>query len=162
MWLVTIGLGFVGFGVIAGSSLGWEKRSRFWVRILLGYVATLSLVLLVAGAFMLSVLPHHVLILLWLVIVVASLAYGPACCYRRAGSSPSSSDTDGGGGSGTDQPPSGPAAPSGGVQLPDADQALARARDHNRPRLGDVTPRRRSREPGPTPSTTPKPKPTNC
>jgi hypothetical protein len=154
VWLVVIGLAFLGFGVLAGSSLGMQKRPRFWVRVLLGYLATLFFVLLVAGAIVLEVLPQRVLMLIWLVLVMSSLAYGPILCYQSESASPGSSDADGGGGSGPAQPSSSPTAPSGGAPLPDADQATARARDHNRPRLRDVKPRRRPREPQRTPTPT--------
>ena len=152
IWLAVIEPAFVWFGVLACSSLGMEKRPHFWVRVLLGCLAMLSLVLLLVAGLMLSVLPQTVLMLIWLVLVITALIVGPTFCYSRAGSSPGSSETDGGGGSDPDQPPSGPNVPRGGIPLPDADQAIARARDHNRPRLRDVKSRRRGREPRRTPT----------
>lgn len=152
VWLVLIELMFVEFGLLAASTLGMQKRPRFWVRVLLGYLVMLSLVVLVTEAIALRLLPSNLLMLLWLVLVVISLAFGPTLCYRRAAPSSGSSDAGGGGGSGPDRPPPPPTAPSGGIPLPDADQARRRARDHNRPRLHDLKRHRRAREPGRTPA----------
>ncbi|MGO9971682.1 MAG: hypothetical protein ACLP01_02390 [Solirubrobacteraceae bacterium] len=143
VWLVVTGLAFVGFGVLAASSEGMEMRSHFWVRVLFGHVAVLSLALFIVGALVLGVLPGRMVGAAWIVLAVMSLALGPTVCYRRAGSSSGSSDTDGGGDSGPDQPHSPPTAPSGGIPLPDADQAMARVRDHNRPQLRTVKARGR-------------------
>jgi hypothetical protein len=146
-WLVVVELAFVGFGVLGASSLGMEKRPRFLSRLLLAYLATLSLMLVLAGAVMLRILPEHVLMPLWLPLVFAAPILGPTVCYRSAGSASDSSDADAGGGSGPHQPSPRPTAPRGGVPLPDADQATVRVRDHASAELSVATPRRRTREP---------------
>jgi hypothetical protein len=149
VWLVVVAVAFVGFGLLGGSALGMKRRSRFWARVLLAHLTILASVLCFAGAAALHVLPINALMLLWLMLVVAAPVAAPAFCYRPAGRATGSSDDDGGGGSGPRRPPARPQGPRGGVPLPDADQAIARVRDHNKPRLRTWEPRRRAREPAP-------------
>jgi hypothetical protein len=70
---------------------------------------------------------------LFLLLGVVGLMLVPCLLYRRALPPPGPSDSDGGGGSGPGRPPSSPDAPRGGIPLPDADPASARARDHTAP-----------------------------
>lgn len=147
IWLVVVELAFVGFGLLAGSALQMDRRAHFWARVLVGCLAMPSLALLVAEALILRLLPANVLMLVWLLLAVAALVVAPIACYRGTGSSPGTPGSDGGGGSGPHPPPPRPSSPTGGIPLPDADQAAGRVRDHNRPKLRDARPRRRSREP---------------
>jgi hypothetical protein len=147
-WWLVIGLGFIGFGLIGGSSLAVQRRPHFWIRVLLEALGMVAAVLVLFGAIELKLLPEHVLVLLWLVLVVGAVIAAPACCYRSGHSPPGSSD--GGGGGGIDPVP--PSGPQGGIPLPDAKQSDARVRDHTRPKLHTCRPRRSAREParGPT------------
>jgi hypothetical protein len=139
MWMAAVELAFVGFGALAASSLQMERRSHFWGRALLGCVAVLSMLPLTAASVTLKVLPEELLGPIWLLFIAGALTLAPVFCYRSAGSS----DVAGGGGPGPEPPLRGPETPPGGVPLPDAEQASARVRDHNRPRLGGARPRRR-------------------
>ena len=64
-------------------------------------------------------------------------------------------DDDGGGGRGPESPPRKPGGPSGGLPLPDADQARVRIRDHRRPSLTRTGERRPVHEPRRAPSRIP-------
>jgi len=80
-------------------------------------------------------------------LLLTALAVAPLFCYHTFAPDPGSSDGDGGGGPGSG-PPSPPPSPSrGGAPLPDADQAGARRRDHNRPSPRGVSRRRVAVEP---------------
>jgi hypothetical protein len=93
------------------------------------------------------------LTLLFLVGVIA-LMFVPGVLYRPSGPSPGppGSSDDGGGGPEPPDPP--PSYPPGGVPLLDADQARARTRGHDSPKLHDPKPRRPAHEPRRTPVAT--------
>jgi hypothetical protein len=88
----------------------------------------------------------ELLTLLFFVGVIA-LMFVPGVLYRPLGPStgPSGSSDDGGGGPEPPGPP--PSGPRGSVPLLDADQARARSRSHDRPKLHDPKPRRPAHEP---------------
>ncbi len=67
--------------------------------------------------------------------------------FRGGGSPPGRPDGDDGGGQGPGPPVAPSGRPSGGLPLPDADQARVRARDHTRVVLVPVRARRGAREP---------------
>jgi hypothetical protein len=156
VWLAVFTVGFIAIAVTAGPTK--QRRSHFWVRVLLLALAMPALPLIVIGGVALSILPEEAafiggLLSLWA--CVAGLMLMPTLLYRGMGSSPDSSDDDGGGGGGPgpDRPPRSPTKPRGGVPLPDAEQALLRLRDHNHPRFGGLKRQRGTREPvrSPTP-----------
>jgi hypothetical protein len=100
--------------------------------LLLGLVPP-SLVLVVAGAVELHVLPEHTgaaIALLLLSGCLPALMLVGAVLYRNS-DSPSGGGDDCGG-SGPDRPPSPPDPKSGGPPLPHADPARWRLRDHDR------------------------------
>jgi hypothetical protein len=146
-WLVGTVLMFLEFGVLTCSALGRRRRARYYFRLSCASVALLALALGVAVAIKFSALPQWAFGPLWLALLLASLAAAPVFCYHTLTSSHGSSDDDGGGGPGSGPPPPPPAPPRGGTPLPDADQARARRRDHNRPSLLDVSRRRSAVEP---------------
>jgi hypothetical protein len=140
VWFGLLELGFVGIGLVAGPAMGREKRSHFGARVSLLCGGLLAALLVVVTQ---SALPVGLAIRLWLLPTVVGLTLGPVLWYR----SPGRSDSGGNGGSGPGRRSPQPNGPLGGVPLLDAEQALARVRDHNRPRLVDSGPRRRAREP---------------
>ena len=89
-----------------------------------------------------SALPVGLAIRLWLLPTVVALTLGPVLWYR----SPGRSDIGGNGGSGSRSGELRRNRTGRWAALPllDAEQALARVRDHNRPRLVDSGPRRRA------------------
>jgi hypothetical protein len=123
---------------LAGS--GKARRPHFWARVLLAGVAMPLCVGTVVSVFGPPALPL-------LMFAVMSVMLLPGLLYSDSGTSPGSAEGDGGGGPGRGPLPSPPDAPWGGVPLPDADQATARARDHATPRFEGRNRRRRSREP---------------
>jgi hypothetical protein len=133
--VVFLELFLVALWIAVGA--GRERRSHFWVRLLLACLAVPALVA-ATGFMALNVLSADVAkVLLPPVFLcgVAALMLVPGLLYRGSGSSPGPSDSDGGGGSGPRRPPRPPESPRGGIPLPDADQARTRARDHSRPRF---------------------------
>lgn len=152
VWLVAFELALAGICVAAGSPA--NRRSHFWLRLVLGCLAVPLVPVAVLLVLVVSGLPEDVGTAVLSVVplaVIASLMFIPALLYHRSGPPPGQSDGDGGGGSGPDRPSPAPTRPGGGLPLPDADQARARARDHNRPRLSEARPRRPAREPGRNP-----------
>jgi hypothetical protein len=152
VWLFAFEATFAGICLAAGSPV--ERRSHFWLRLVLSCLAVPLLPVLMVVSLVLIGLPDEVAIAVFMVVplaVIASLMFVPALLYVRSGSPPGPPGGDGGGGSGPDPPPSRPKAPTGGLPLPDAAQARARARDHIRPRLHDGGPRRPAHKPERTP-----------
>lgn len=146
-WLVVMELSFVGCAILA-ASLEMTRRERFWLRFVLSLLGLLAGLALFAAAVMLELLPESLLMPLWLALAAGALILGLRCCYRTAGDSSPGSSEHGDGGT---LQPNGPEGPRGGLLLPDADQATARVRDHTRPKLTDLGPRRPAREPEPRP-----------
>jgi hypothetical protein len=136
---------FVAFGLLGGSSLAPRRRPHFWMRVSLLCLGTVAGDLVLFGAIELQLLPQHVVMAFWLVLLLGALVVPSLCCYRSAGSPPGlpGDDTGGGGGSG----PLLPIGPRGGIPLADAGQSHIRTRDHTRPRLHQLGPRRAAREP---------------
>jgi hypothetical protein len=155
--LVFLELGLVALWIAVGS--GRQRRSHFWVRALLASLALPALMAALVGVASLNPLSlsdgaaKTSLSFLFFVGVVV-LMFVPGLLYRRLDPSPGSSESDGGGGPGPGQPRPSRDAPRGGVPLPDADQARARARDHNTPKLDDPKRRRPAHEPRRTPAAT--------
>ena len=99
-----------------------------------------QLMLMIAGMHFLGLVCAAVLIL-------PALREGPD--FPPGRSDPGS---DGGWGRGPDEPPARPGPPSGGIPLPDAEQASIRLRDHRKlPEQLPKRDRRPSREPDRTP-----------
>jgi hypothetical protein len=148
VWLVAFILGFVALAVAAGSAR--ERRSHFWARVGLGALTVPALVAVLLILDKLGLAENVTLILILVILMLllpAMLIFAPSMLYHRSARPPGSSDEDGGQGPGPEPPPSQPVGPVGGVPLPHADQALLRLRDHDRPGLVRVAPRRRAREP---------------
>ena len=152
-WLIVFALAFVALAVCAGSSD--QRRPRFWLRVLVAFLAMpLSVALVIAGG-LVGGLPDGATVPLLLLVVflfVPALFFVPALLYYQSGSSPGSSEDGGGWGPGPDQPSPSPDAPPGGVPRPDAEQARVRLRDHTGPEVDRVKPRRPAREPERTPA----------
>ncbi len=157
MIVVVLELGLVALWIACGS--GKQRRSHYWVRVALASLALPALMAVLVGAARLNVLSlsdeaaKAILPFLFFLGVVA-LMLVPGLLYRRSSSSPGPSDSDGGGGPGPGQPRPSPDVPRGGVPLPDADQASARARDHNTPKFDDPKWRRPAHEPRRAPTRT--------
>lgn len=138
---------FLVFGVLWCSAMGSRKRSRFYSRI--GYaslaMSILALALAISARF--GVLADKAFGLLWIALLLAALVVAPVLCYRPFARFGGSSDADDPGGSGPGGQPPRPDPPRGGTPLPDADQARARKRDHNRPPMRGVSQRRPAAEP---------------
>jgi hypothetical protein len=149
---VFLEIGLVALWIAVGP--GRQRRSHFWVRILLACLALPALLAVLIGIGRTNVLPDAtakpVLSFLFFAGVVA-LMFVPGLLYRRSGSPPGPSDSDGGGGWGPGRPRPSPQAPSGGIPLPDAEQARARARDHSAPKFDGATRRRPAHSPRRTP-----------
>jgi hypothetical protein len=148
-------LGLVALWIAVGS--GRQRRSHFWVRLVLASLAVPSLVEAVIGISRLNVLSDEAsktLFTFLLFLGVIALMLVPSLLYRPSGSPPSPPESDGGGGGGPEQPPRSPSPPRGGVPLPNAEQARVRARDHAPPRFAELTRRRSAREPGRKPART--------
>src|SRR5271168_4330246 len=141
-WLIVFALAFVALALSAGSSK--ERRSRFWVRMLLAFLAMpLSVALVIAGA-LVGGLPDGAvgpLLLLVVFLFVPAMFFVPVLLYHQSGSSPDSPEDGGDWGPGPDQPLGSPDAPRGGVPIPDAEQARIRLRDHTGPEFDRVKPR---------------------
>jgi hypothetical protein len=152
IWLAAFALLFGAFVVLAGPAR--ERKPHFWLR-----VAVLPLVpMVIAGVVIalgaLRMLPDGVTAMILMTVVfltIPAIILVPALLYRRPGPSPDSSDDEGGGGPGPGPPPAPPAPPRGGVPLPDAEQSRTRIREHDRRVFGGPRPRRRVREPDPSP-----------
>lgn len=155
VWLVVMELSFVGSAILA-ASLQMTRRSRFWLRFTLSLLGLLFGLALFAAAVMLKLLPQSLLMPVWLALAVVALIVALRFCYRPASGSASGSSE---GGTGETVRPEPPVGPAGGLLLADAAQATARVRDHSRPKLIDVGPRRSSREPGPQPTREPGERP---
>ncbi|HET9720545.1 MAG TPA: hypothetical protein VFP55_10735 [Solirubrobacteraceae bacterium] len=142
-WLVVMELSFVGCALLA-AALEMNRRERFWLRFALSLLGLVAGLAVFAAAVTLRLLPESLLLPLWLALAAAALIVGLRCCYRTAGGSPPgpSGHDDGG-----PLPPNEPGGPRGGLLLPDAAQAAARVRDHWRPKLTELGPRRPAREP---------------
>jgi hypothetical protein len=158
VWLIVFALAFVALAISAGSSK--QRRSHFWIRVLLAFLAMpLSAVAVVVAVGLVGGLPDGAAVALLLLLVflfVPALFFVPALLYRQSGSSPGSSEDNGGGpGPGPDQPLSSPDAPRGGLPRPDAEQAQIRMRDHASPEFDRVKPRRPAREPEREPASLP-------
>ena len=142
-WLVVMELSFVGCAVLA-ASLEMNRREHFWLRFALSLLGLLAGLAVFAAAVMLKLLPESLLMPLWLALAAGALILGLRYCYRTGDDSSPGSSEHGDGGT---LRPDGPSGPSPGLLLPDAEQATARVRDHHRPKLTDVGPRRPVREP---------------
>lgn len=142
-WLVVMELSFVASAVLV-ASLQMKRRTHFWLRFTLSLVGLLAGLALLAAAVLLKVLPESLLMPLWLALAVGALILTLLFCYRTASDSSSGSSE---GGDGEPGPQGRPGGPLGGRLLPDADQAATRVRDHGRPKLIEMGPRRRPREP---------------
>jgi hypothetical protein len=149
-WLVAL-------WIAVGS--GRQRRSHFWVRASFAGLALPAFMAVLVGVARQRVLPlpdhgagKELLTLLFLVGVIA-LMFVPGLLYQPSDPSPGTSES-GGGGAGPGPPRPSPDRPLGGVPLPDADQARARARDHQTPRLGDRQRRRPAHRPRRTPAET--------
>jgi hypothetical protein len=145
-WLLGVEFAFVALGLVAGSSLLMARRAHFWLRVSLGFIVTALFALLLVVGRMTSVVPDHMIGLLWLVLAIAALLVGPCFCYRPVPSRGSSEGDDGGGGSSRDRPPPEPSAPRGDLPLEDAEQSGVRARDHTGPKFSRRHERRPARE----------------
>jgi hypothetical protein len=150
-WLVVMELSFVGSALLV-ASLQMERRARFWLRFMVSLLGLLSGLALLAAAVMLKLLPESLLMPLWLALAVGALTLALLFCYRTAGDSSFGSPEGGDGGTVRHDRPDRPGGPRGALLLPDADQATARVRDHNRPKLIELRPRRAPREPGRRPT----------
>jgi hypothetical protein len=150
VWLLAIGLMFIGFGLLGGSVLSVQKRPHFWWRVLLQCLAMVAAVLALFAAAQSKLVSERALMLFWLGLVVGALVLAPVSCFRSAGPPPGPAD-DGGDG-GTDRPPPPPNEPLGGVPLLDAEQSTTRVRDHGRPQFRHRRPRRRAKEPARAPT----------
>jgi hypothetical protein len=148
IYLGMFELSYIGIGLIAGPAMGRQKRSHFGARVSLTTIGLLIALLLAVTQ---NGLPQSVAIRIWIAFTVLALVTAPFVWYRSPGRFPGSSDSDGPEGPGPDEHPPQPPAPRGDVPLPDADQALARVRDHTRSRLVDRRPRRPAHEPARTP-----------
>jgi len=148
-WPLGVVFMFLCFGALACSVLGGRRRPQFYLRLGCATLAMMVLALGLGLAIDFSALPQRVFGLAWVALSLAALAVMPVFCYHGFVFSrePSDADGDGGGGSGFGPPPTTPPPPRGGAPLPDADQARARKRDHNRPTLGAVRQRRGAVEP---------------
>lgn len=149
-WLVGTVLMFLEFGVLACSAWGIRRRPRFYMRFGCASLVMLGLAVAIAFAINFSALPQRAYGPLWLALLVAALAVAPVFCYHTfaSGRGPSDDDGGGGGGGGPGPRPRRPDRPLGDTPLPDADQARARRRDHDRPRLRGFNRRRPAIEPG--------------
>lgn len=143
MFIVAVEACFVvGLVVAVSADESYERRSRFWVRVVLFAVIPLALLALVAAD---RSLWFQAVGVAWVSVMIA-LVCVPAALFRRA-SPPAGPCEDGGhGGSGPGQPPWPPDVPTGGIPLADSEQALARVRDHTGPRFRPQRSHRRSRE----------------
>ena len=146
-WLVGTVLMFVEFGVLTCSALGSRRRSRFYTRLSCATVLMLAGALGLAFAINSSALPQRAVGLGWVALLLAALGVAPVFCYHTFAPFPGLSEGDGGGGPGSGPPLPPPSPSRGGAPLPDADQAGARRRDHNRPSLRGVSRRRVAVEP---------------
>lgn len=157
MILVSLEFALVALWIACGS--GRQRRSHFWVRVVLASLALPALMAVLVGVARLRVLSlsddaaKAILPFLFFLGVMALMLL-PGLLYHGSSSSPGPSDSDGGGGPGPGQPRSSPDVPRGGVPLPDADQASARARDHNTPKFDDPNWRRPTHEPRRAPART--------
>lgn len=158
MTVVVLEPFLVALWIAVGS--GRQRRSHFWVRAFFAALALPALMAVLVGVARQRVLSlpddgagKGLLTLLFLVGVIA-LMFVPGLLYRRSDPSPGPSESDGGGGTGP--APSRPSldGPRGGVPLPNAEQARARARDHDTPRWDDRMRRRPAHEPRRAPATT--------
>lgn len=152
--LVYFGLlefGLIGIGAVAGSALARARRSHFGVRIAAASLSLFAVLTLVLDG---SLLAQDLGLRLWLVLVAGVAFLGPVLWYRSSDPAAPASGGDGDGASSPDQPWS-PSRPGGGFPLPDAEPALARARDHNRLKLTDGPPSRRKHQPERAPSRAP-------
>jgi hypothetical protein len=129
-----------------------------WLRERLAICVTRLVTILAFVGALTAAYTHHRELLQPLVLLAVLLA--PVLLPRRLlypppdGSGGGAEDDDGGGG-GPQPPPRAPDGPRGGLPLPDADPAQARIRDHRRPTLGQLRPRRASHGPERAPSRIP-------
>lgn len=140
-------------GLCVSGGAREQRRSHFWVRVLLAGLFMPSLLALLFGLGYVLAGSVAVPLAVFPMIVLCAMAVFllPGLLYRRSGSSPGPSESDRGGGPGPGQPRPSPGGPRGGVPLPDADQASARARDHFRPKLRERKQRRGTPDPRRTP-----------
>jgi hypothetical protein len=157
MTVVVLEPFFVALWIAVGS--GRQRRSHFWVRALVAALALPTLMAVLVGVARQRVLSlpnddagKQVLTLLFFLGVIA-LMFVPRLLYCCSDPSPGPSGSDGGGAGPGPSSPS-PDGPCGGIPLPDADQARARARDHRTPKLDDPKRRRPAHEPRRTPAAT--------
>lgn len=145
MWLyewLAFGLCLGALGLALGPRA--HRRKHFWLRLV-----AVPLVPGLALAITTAVIPTsrmQTVTRSLCLLAVPALLLAPALLYRPSGPPPGPS-ADEGGGPGPEPPPPAPTRPGGGIPLLDAHQALARVRDHNRPRLAARRLRRPGREP---------------
>jgi hypothetical protein len=153
--VVFLELGLVALWIAVGA--GAHRRSHFWARVLLASLGLPLLMAVLISIARLNVLSDGVakaLLSSLFFLGVVALMFVPCLLYRRSDSSSGPSESDDGGGPGPSHPRSSPDAPRGGLPLPDADPARARARDHNRPRFDHPNRRRPEHAPARTPAGT--------
>ena len=158
VWLIVFALAVVALAITAGSAP--QRRSYFWVRVLLAFVAMpLSVVTVVVGVGLVGGLADGAAVALLLLLVflfIPALFFVPALLYRQSGSPPGPCEDDGGGPDpGPDRLLVSPDAPRGDLPRPDAEQARIRVRDHVGPAFDRVKRRRPAREPERTPAPLP-------
>ena len=147
----------VALWIAVGS--GRQRRSHFRVRFLLASLALPALLPALVGVALLRVpllsddAAKQLLTLLFFLGVIG-LMFVPGVLYSVSDPSQGRSESDGGGGTGPGPPRRSPDGPRGDVPLLDADQAHARARDHDRPKLDNPKRRRPAHEPRRAPAAT--------
>jgi len=133
--------------IVTAYACSEERRSHFAARLVALLLTPPALVGILVAGYESGVIAGGtglVLLVAVLFLVLPGVMLAPAVLFKDARSS---SDGDGGRGSGPDDPQPEPEPPRGGVPLPDAEQAAARARDHNRPWRVRRPSRRSSPEP---------------
>jgi hypothetical protein len=125
-----------------------ERRSHFWLRVVLLAVVPAVLPVMLAAGERSGVLSSRALESDGPILVVAcamTLIFLPLLLYRASGAAPG--DSEDGNDSGPGPPPGPPPPPHGGIPLPDAEQSRARLRDHTRGERRGRKARRTSRKP---------------
>jgi len=153
--MAPLELGLIALWIAVGSAR--QRRSHFWIRISLAALALPALMAALVGLAHLSLLSDDAARLLFpgvLFFGVVALMLIPGLLYHGSDSSPGPSEPDGGGGPGPGPRPPSPQGPRGGIPLPDAEQASARARDHTAPSFDQPSRRRPEHEPGRVPART--------
>jgi hypothetical protein len=133
---------------LAARFVDGERRSHFWLRVVIVCLAMPAALAILIAVAALTLLPDGAargFLALLLLLSLVALMFVESMLLRTSDSS--SGDGGDSGGHGPGEPPSAPDRPSGELPLPDSDVGRWRARDHDRPDLGDALPRRPAREP---------------